>query len=60
MILTDSHAHIYLDEFHDQQEEIIQRAQKAGVAKIYMPAIDSETLMRCCKQKEIFLIPVWL
>ena len=41
--LIDTHAHIYLPEFDDDRQHIIEAASKAGVKEIYMPAIDSST-----------------
>lgn len=40
MTLTDTHAHIYLDEFSSDREDMLKRAREAGVARIYMPNID--------------------
>lgn len=41
MILTDTHAHLYSDEFNDDREEMIQRAIDTGVSRFFIPAIDS-------------------
>jgi TatD DNase family protein len=41
--LIDTHAHIYLPEFDKERTAILQRAIDAGVAAIYLPAIDSST-----------------
>jgi TatD DNase family protein len=43
MELIDSHAHIYLPEFETDLDEMIARAQKAGVSEIIMPAIGNST-----------------
>jgi TatD DNase family protein len=43
MILIDSHAHVYLDEFDTDREGVMGRAGLAGVTNILMPAIDSAT-----------------
>jgi len=43
MYLIDTHAHIYLPEFEADREEMIGEARNAGINKIIMPAIDSET-----------------
>jgi len=43
MSLIDTHSHIYLPEFETDREEMLQRAEKEGVRKILMPAIDTET-----------------
>lgn len=44
MILIDTHAHIYLEEFHKDIDEVIQRAIDMGVQKILLPNIDVETI----------------
>jgi len=41
MTLIDSHCHIYLDDFKEDIDSIMQRAEAQGVKKFYMPAIDS-------------------
>lgn len=41
MILTDTHSHIYSDEFLPDQAEMMQRAFDMGVKRIFVPAIDS-------------------
>lgn len=43
MNLIDTHSHIYLPEFETDREAMLQRAEKEGVRKILMPAIDTET-----------------
>jgi TatD DNase family protein len=43
MKLIDTHAHIYLNDFADDRQAMLERAKKAGVEKILMPAIDSAT-----------------
>ena len=44
MRLIDTHCHLYLKEFAGDIGEIIQRAEKEGVEKFYLPAIDSSVL----------------
>jgi TatD DNase family protein len=41
MILTDTHTHLYSDEFDLDREEMIRRAVDAGVSRFFIPAIDS-------------------
>lgn len=43
MMMIDTHAHIYLPEFGSDIAEIIERAEKEEVRKIFLPAIDSLT-----------------
>jgi len=40
-ILTDTHTHLYSDEFDEDRHEMIQRAIEVGVSRFFIPAIDS-------------------
>ena len=40
---TDTHCHLYADEFKNDQTELFERSKKAGVGQFYLPAIDSGT-----------------
>jgi len=44
MILIDTHAHLYLDEFDNDRETVIQNAIRSGIKHILCPNIDSESL----------------
>ena len=50
--MIDSHAHIYLEQFDEDQNEMIERAQRVGVSKIYMPNIDSTSIDRMLKTED--------
>ena len=41
MIITDTHAHLYSEQFNEDRNEMIQRAIDAGVSRFFVPAIDS-------------------
>ncbi|MDG2431164.1 TatD family hydrolase [Flavobacterium sp.] len=41
MIITDTHTHLYSEEFNEDRNEMIQRAIDAGVSRFFIPAIDS-------------------
>nr|WP_315159631.1 TatD family hydrolase [uncultured Flavobacterium sp.] len=41
MILTDTHTHLYSEEFDRDRSEMIQRSINAGVSRFFIPAIDS-------------------
>lgn len=43
MTFIDTHSHIYLDQFLDDREKMLERAADAGVSRILLPAIDTET-----------------
>jgi len=42
--MIDTHSHIYLKEFDNDREEVLERAKEAGVTSILMPAIDFGSL----------------
>lgn len=41
MIITDTHTHLYSEEFDQDRDEMMQRALSAGVSRFFIPAIDS-------------------
>ncbi|NRS89712.1 TatD DNase family protein [Flavobacterium sp. 7E] len=41
MIITDTHTHLYSEEFDQDRAEMIQRAIDNGVSRFFIPAIDS-------------------
>lgn len=41
MILTDTHTHLYSEEFDQDRNEMIRRALDAGVSRFFVPSIDS-------------------
>lgn len=41
MTITDTHTHLYSNEFDEDRNEMIQRAIDAGVSRFFIPAIDS-------------------
>lgn len=40
----DSHTHLFLTEFDEDRDQVMQRAVAAGVTKMYLPNIDSGTI----------------
>jgi len=40
-MLTDTHTHLYSEEFSEDRDEMIQRALSVGVKRFFIPAIDS-------------------
>lgn len=43
-MLIDTHAHLYLEHFTDDLEEVVQRCRSNQVEKVFLPNIDSESL----------------
>lgn len=51
-IYTDTHSHLYLEEFDEDRKEVVQQAIDVGVERIYLPNINSTTagpMMELCK-----------
>lgn len=42
--MIDTHAHIYLEHFSEDIDDVVKRATEAGVEKILLPNIDSSTI----------------
>ena len=42
--MIDTHCHIFLDEFEQDLKEVLDRAAENGVEKIFMPAIDLNSI----------------
>lgn len=40
-MITDTHTHLYSEQFNEDRAEMIQRAKDAGVSRFFIPAIDS-------------------
>jgi len=59
--LIDTHAHIYLSNFQDDIDNVLEKSKMAGVSKIYMPNIDSTTIegmLQLEKDHPNFCIPM--
>ena len=41
MILTDTHTHLYSEDFDADWDAVIERALKAGISRFFLPAIDA-------------------
>jgi TatD DNase family protein len=40
-MITDTHSHLYSEQFDEDRKAMIQRAKDAGVSRFFIPAIDS-------------------
>lgn len=61
MNLTDTHSHLYEPEFDTDREEAMARAADAGVSRLLLPAIDSESherLFDLCRRYPDRCIPM--
>lgn len=52
--MIDTHSHIYSEDFDADRSEVIRRAQEAGVTKIIMPNVDSESLPGMLETERMF------
>lgn len=60
-MLIDTHSHLFLEEFTEDLEAVIERAQIAGVSHIFMPNIDSatiESLLGVCSRYDNYCFPM--
>src|ERR1051326_8009239 len=44
MTLTDTHTHLYLDEFSTDREALIAQAERDGISRFFLPNIDSKSI----------------
>ncbi len=54
MVLTDTHTHLYLNDFDEDREEIMQNALEKGVERILLPNIDRTTLLQLKSMTALF------
>lgn len=57
----DTHAHLDVEEFAEDLPEVIIRAKEAGVAKIFLPAIDLpsvSTVLQVCRDYPNYTFPM--
>ena len=60
-MITDTHTHLYSEQFDEDRAEMIQRAKDAGVRRFFIPAIDSSYTKRMLDlerdfEEEVFLM----
>lgn len=54
MKIIDTHCHLYLEEFKNDLNAVIERAKKIGVQKFFLPAIDSEVITNMLELEKNF------
>lgn len=60
-MLIDTHAHVDGEEFNEDLPEVISRAKAAGIGKIFVPAINLQSmqhLVEVCRQYPGYLYPM--
>lgn len=58
--MIDTHTHIYLPEFDEDRQQVVQRAKDSGVKHLILPNVDTETiepLLSCCEQFNDYCTP---
>ena len=60
MTITDTHTHLYSDEFETDRDLMIQRAISSGVTRFFIPAIDSTATQSMYDLEEQFPDNVFL
>ena len=59
-MITDTHAHLYAEEFDEDRHEMMQRAKENGVSRFFIPAIDSQATQRMLDLEEKYPEDVFL
>ena len=60
-MIIDTHTHLDGIEFKEDIQEVVERAKSVGVSKVFVPAIDLnsiETMGNVCKQFPDFAYPM--
>lgn len=60
MILTDTHIHLYSEDFKEDREELIKNAKEVGVSRFFLPAIDSEYVASMYELEKAFPAHIFL
>ncbi len=60
-MITDTHTHLYSEQFDEDRNEMIKRAKEAGVSRFFIPAIDSSYTEKMLaleeeNKREVFLM----
>lgn len=53
-MLIDTHTHLYLDEFDQDRQEIVDRAVSSGVEKFFLPNLDSGSLQALHELSDLY------
>ncbi|QOD59521.1 TatD family hydrolase [Polaribacter haliotis] len=59
-MITDTHTHLYSDQFDEDRETMMKRAKEAGVSRFFIPAIDSSYTQRMLDLEEKYPYDVYL
>lgn len=59
--MVDTHAHLYVNQFGKDIDEVLDRAKASGVKRVYLPNIDSKTIddmFELCDRYPDYLFPM--
>lgn len=60
-MIIDTHSHIYVDDFHEDIDDVVARAKAAGVERVFLPNINAgtiEPMLALCRRYEGFCFPM--
>ncbi|MBR1755214.1 MAG: TatD family hydrolase [Bacteroidaceae bacterium] len=60
-MITDTHSHLYGEEFAADIDDVVQRARAAGVSRIFLPGINAdsiEPMLSLCRRYPGFFFPM--
>lgn len=60
MIITDTHTHLYSEQFNEDRNAIIQHAIDIGVSRFFIPAIDSTYINAMLDLEKVFSKNIFL
>jgi TatD DNase family protein len=60
MILTDTHTHLYAEQFDEDRDQMMKRAFEQGVKRFFVPAIDSSYYQRMFELEQKYTNQVFL
>ncbi|WP_435414478.1 TatD family hydrolase [Polaribacter aestuariivivens] len=59
-MITDTHTHLYSNQFDKDRETMMERAKEAGISRFFIPAIDSSYTQRMLDLEEKYPYDVYL
>ena len=59
-MITDTHTHLYSEQFDEDRRSMIERAKEAGVSRFFIPAIDSSYMDRMLRLEREYAEEVFL
>ncbi|WKK66901.1 TatD family hydrolase [Lutimonas zeaxanthinifaciens] len=54
MMITDTHTHLYVEQFDDDRTEVIEKAISMGIKRFFIPAIDASYYSRMYELEQSF------